>query len=283
MILILKNFSRSILHGLGQIMLQENNITGVLFLFGIFIGSFEMGIAALIATIAGTATALLMKYDTQSILKGIYGFSPALVGVACILFLNSEFLTWLMIIIGASLAAILQHYFKERKIAVFTLPFVLVTWLIYFSMKLIYPELLREMHALIPSSTDKFLFPVKGFGQVIFQANIWSGVLFIAGVFLSSRIAGFYALLAALLAGIISLPFTPVETISNGLMSYNAVLCAIVFSGKAFKNIIYAGIAIILSVIFTLIMMKYQMMALTFPFVLSSILTLRLSKRKEQD
>lgn len=85
-----------ILKGLGQIMLQENPITGFLFLIGIFYGSFLMGVAALLATVCGTATALLLKYDKSEIDKGLYGFSAPLVGVALLLFLKPEFLCWLL-------------------------------------------------------------------------------------------------------------------------------------------------------------------------------------------
>lgn len=77
-----------ILKGLGQIMLQENSITGLLFLIGIFYGSPIMGFSALLATICGTSIAYLLKYDKTEINKGLYGFSAALVGVAVMLFLK---------------------------------------------------------------------------------------------------------------------------------------------------------------------------------------------------
>ncbi|HPB58408.1 MAG TPA: urea transporter, partial [Bacteroidales bacterium] len=82
-----------ILKGLGQIMLQENSITGLLFLIGIFYGSPLMGLAALLAVICGTSTAYLLKYDKKEIHQGLYGFSAALVGVATLLFLKSHFWT----------------------------------------------------------------------------------------------------------------------------------------------------------------------------------------------
>lgn len=99
--------SSTILKGLGQIMLQENALTGLLFLIGIFYGSFLMGIAALLATLCGTATALLLKYEVSEIEKGIYGFSAALVGVAVMLFFKPLFLSWVFLVIGSVLATIL--------------------------------------------------------------------------------------------------------------------------------------------------------------------------------
>jgi len=105
-----------ILKGLGQIMLQENSITGLLFLVGIFYGSLTMGFAALLATVCGTATAYLLKYDKTEINKGLYGFSAALVGVAVMLFLKPTLWAWAIVVVGSALAAMLQHFFIKRKI-----------------------------------------------------------------------------------------------------------------------------------------------------------------------
>lgn len=99
-----------LLKGIGQIMLQENSLTGFLFLIGIFYGSWTMGVAALLATICGTATAILLKYDQTEINKGLYGFSAALVGVATLLFLKPLFISWIILIIGSALATVIQHF-----------------------------------------------------------------------------------------------------------------------------------------------------------------------------
>lgn len=172
------SFTSIILKGLGQIMLQENPVTGLLFLFGIFYGSFVMGVAALLATICGTATAFLLKYEKSDIDKGLYSFSPALVGVAVVLFLKPVFISWIFIVIGSAFAAFLQHFFIERKIPVFTLPFVLVTWLILLFVNNYFTGLIPEPVVATTSTTDHFTFGFKGFGQVIFQDSLLSGLLF---------------------------------------------------------------------------------------------------------
>lgn len=100
---------------MGQIMLQENQMTGFLILIGIFYGSFTMGLATVLATICGTATAFLLKYEKSEIDKGLYGFSAALVGVAILLFFKPVLLSWLLIILGSSLATIIQHFFYKKK------------------------------------------------------------------------------------------------------------------------------------------------------------------------
>lgn len=74
-------------------MLQENTVTGFLFLIGIFYGSITMGAVTLLSTVSGIVTALLFKYDKNDIDKGLYGFNAALVGVAGAVFLKPIFLS----------------------------------------------------------------------------------------------------------------------------------------------------------------------------------------------
>lgn len=87
---IFKNdsFVSRLFKGLGQIMLQDNPVTGMVFLAGICFGSVSMGVAALLAALTGTLTAIVLKFPSENINKGLYGFSAALTGVALILFFN---------------------------------------------------------------------------------------------------------------------------------------------------------------------------------------------------
>ncbi|MBW3524103.1 urea transporter [Chryseobacterium sp. NKUCC03_KSP] len=273
-----------ILKGLGQIMLQENPVTGSLFLVGIFYGSLAMGIAAILATICGTTTAFLLKYDKAEINKGLYGFSAALVGVAIMLFLKPVFISWIILIIGSALATVIQHFFMKRKIPVFTLPFVLITWLILFFTNHYCTGLLSEASITTASTINYLTVGFNGFGQVIFQDNLISGVLFFIAVFISSPISALYGFIGAVLSAFIAFSIsTPVADISIGLFSFNAVLCAIVFTGNQIKDSIWALIAILLSLIISLLMLKFNFTQLTFPFVLASCITLFLKKKYDSN
>ena len=268
-------FASIILKGLGQIMLQENQVTGFLFLLGIFYGSFIMGFAALLATICGTATAFALKYDKSVIDKGLYGFSAALVGVALILFLKSVVLTWILIVTGSSLATIIQHFFIKRNIPVFTLPFVLVTWTIIVVARSIYADIISVQTPLILSTFNDLDFAFKGFGQVIFQDNLVAGLLFFIAVFVSSPISALYGFAGGILSAIIAFKFSvPINDISLGLFSYNAVLCAIVFAGSQIRDGVWVLFSVLLSLFISILMLKFKYMPLTFPFVLASCITL---------
>lgn len=272
----------SLLKGLGQIMLQDNPWTGLLFLIGLFCGSFSMGLAALIAVITGTFTAKLLKYDADEINSGLYGFSAALVGVALICFFQPAVLIWVAVFVGSMLATVIQHFFIVKNIPAFTFPFILVTWILLFlfpySPFLILPQPVSN-HVYANNYLELFS---HGFGQVIFQDNIWAGILFIIGIFIHRPIAALYAILSIALSSFIAYRLgEPVNDIYLGLLSYNAVLCAITFAGNKAENFLLVLIAVVLSVFIMIQMRHMSLPALTFPFVLATWLTLLIKTAKQ--
>lgn len=272
-------YTRASFKSLGQIMLQENAETGLYFLIGIFIGSFQMGIAAILSVVCGLLTAIVFKFDAENIKSGLYGFSAALVGVALMLFYKPSVIIWISICVGSVLAALLQHFFIKKRIAVFTLPFVLITWSLMFILN---RTNIAETNDIVSNGVqyvgiERFLFGFRGIGQVIFQNKTCIGLIFFLGILKHSPIAAIYALAGALLSGIFAFSFNvPTESIMMGLFSYNAVLCAIVFAGKRIENIIYSILSVLLSLIIGVLMYRYDLTQLTFPFVLASIITLKL-------
>lgn len=275
----------SLLKGIGQIMLQDSTWTGLFFLAGIFCGSITMGIAAILAVATGTYTAKLLKYNAGEINAGIYGFSAALVGVGLIVFFQPTVMIWGAIIVGSILATIIQHLFIVKKIPAFTFPFILVTWLFLF-ISHHFPFLAAPSSAVGDTAPNtKFSTLPLAFGQVIFQGSIWSGLLFFAGVLVKRPIAAIYALVAAALSGFVAYELgEPAKDIYLGILSYNAVLCAIAFAGKKSEDFIMAFLAVVLSVLIMIQMRNMNLPALTFPFVLASwvVLIIKVVKQKVQ-
>lgn len=263
------------LKGIGQIMLQENPWTGLLFMAGVFCGSKVMGLAIVIAVITGTLTAKLFKYDKESINAGLYGFSAALVGVALVCFFQPSIIIWIAIIVGAAFATIIQHLFMVRKIPVFTFPFIIVTWL-FLTLFYYFPALIQPQPLNTTIHANNYLALCShGFGQVIFQDNIAAGILFIIGVLIGRPVAAIYGIISIALSTVISYWLKEsVADIFLGLLGYNAVLCAITFAGNKLEDLLSSIIAVLLSVIIMIQMRHLNVPALTFPFVLSSWLTL---------
>lgn len=278
-------FLTTILKGLSQIMLQENSLTGLLFLAGIFSGQLLYGIAAIVATLCGTLTAMAGHFKREETQAGLYGFSPALVGVALTIFFQATWLTWLFIIIGSVLAALLQHFFIQKKIPAYTFPFILVTWILYYlihSFQLIPSSLPGTTVSVIPMNF--LLEGLRGFGQVIFQGGVIAGFLFFIAVGISSPIAALFGLLASFAGALIARGMgLPTEAIQMGVFGFNAVLSAIAFSGPAKSNGLWVLNAVLLTVFIHigLLYIPFLMQVggvLTFPFVAGTWLTLLIQK-----
>lgn len=259
------------LRGMGQIMLMENAVTGIFFLAGVFYGSYLMGIAAVLAVSTGTLTAIVLNYDKKNINSGLYGFSAALVGVAMILFCKPAVLTWMLIVVGSVLSAMIQHFFIQRNIPVFTLPFILVTWIILLGYLYLQPEGLNVFPELTSMEKLDFNYILRGYAQVIFQGGIVSGILFLIGVLVHSPIAALYGVLASLVGGLVAYyAGMSAETVSEGLLSFNAVLCAMVFAEKKIKNGVEVLISVLLATFISMFMLNNGLIQITIPFVAAS-------------
>src|SRR5437763_4505335 len=93
------------LRGIGQVMFQDNPLTGALFLIAIAWGSYAAGvpqvtIAGVVAVIVATLTALWLRVDGESLNAGLFGFNAVLVGLALATFLASGPLLWVYVILG---------------------------------------------------------------------------------------------------------------------------------------------------------------------------------------
>jgi urea transporter len=285
---ILKKFPfiDNVLKGIGQIMLQENRWTGLLFLIGIFMGSCQGGVAVLLSTMAGTFTAMKLKYDPSEINAGLYGFSAALVGVALSFVFQTTVLIWVLIILGGALAAVIQHFFIQKKIPVFTLPFIIITWVCVFVLHHFTQIPPSEMisAAAAPTDYDDFLTCTNAFGEVIFQGGILSGIIFFVAVFISSPVAALYGFASAIIGSYIShMNGEPIEEIRMGLFGFNAVLSAIVFSGVKKKDGLWVLVAVVITVVIDDLLVDHNTLnefggVLTFPFVAGTWITLLIQK-----
>lgn len=274
------------LKGIGQIMLQKNRWTGLLFIIGLFIGSWQYAAAAILAAAAGTAAAKLLKYNQQEIDAGLYGFSPALVGVVLVFLFDDILIIWFLVIAGGILAAMIQHFFISKKIPAYTFPFILVAWAFIFLIRQyteIPPSELLQIK-FEPKQLDVFLAPTNGFGEVIFQASVLSGVIFFIAVFINSPVAALYGLAASLIGAVLSVVNgQPLEQINLGLFGFNAVLTAIVFAGTKKIDGLWVLSGAIITIVIHNLLIDHHILdvvggVLTFPFVAGTWITLLIQK-----
>lgn len=268
------------LKGLGQIMLQGNAITGLLLVVGVFLGSVTMGVAMVVSACVATLIARLFKCHTNDLDNGLYGFNAALVGAALLLFYQPTLIIWCGVVFSAAISVTIQHFLVMKKITVFTLPFVLLTWAMLLFFNHFQPELgIASSPTKVGYGAD-FGFALRGYGQVIFQDNVTTGAIFFLAVFINSPLAALYGLAGAVLAVFISTPFSiAAENINLGLVSYNAVLSAIVFSGSKVADGIWVLLSVALSSAIGYWMSGFAFPQLTFPFVAASCAVLMLKNR----
>ena len=101
------------LRGAGQVMFQNNPLTGLFFLIGIFWGAYSahmlsVGFGAVVGLIIGTVTAYALKAPRENINMGLHGYNGILVGCALPTFFAPTPLLWAYIVVGSIFSTVLM-------------------------------------------------------------------------------------------------------------------------------------------------------------------------------
>ena len=257
---------KSVLRGVGQVMLQRNAATGALFLLGIAVNSITMAFAALLGALLGTLLARLFNFPNDEIEDGLYGFNPALVAIAAVLLWPITVTGISIAIVVVVLATFIMRVRQKYRLRPYTFPFIATIWLAILMVPTLQTLSTHKLHTSI-TAVDGFS---QGIGQVMFQANTLTGLIFLIAIavndFKSTALAALgtsLGLVAALLL------MWPLEQLAMGLYGYNAVLAAISIPLVSQRLwLLIAGI--LLSIIVIHVMLIWQLPALTFPFVLAT-------------
>src|SRR6266496_2259757 len=140
----------TLLRGTGQVMFQNNPLTGLLFLAGI------LGLAT------STLTAYLLGADRTLIRNGLFGFNGILVGIGLAFFLNYNGLLIGYIILGGALSTVafmaLANMLSVWDMPALTAPFVLTAWLLLFAV-LLFANLRPNLLFIAPAAPDVRVLP----------------------------------------------------------------------------------------------------------------------------
>lgn len=269
--------------GIGQVMFQNNALSGLLMLIGIFLNSWQMGILAVCGNIISTLTAHFSGYKHDDIKNGLYGFNGTLVGIAMGVFLQLSVGSLIILIVASALSTWIAYFFsRQRLIPGFTAPFILVVWGVLGVCSWLIPNLLLISDTVMDTTQKINYFQTfcLGIGQVMFQGNtVLAGLLFLIGILINSRKATFYTILGALLPIPLAI-LLEVDTtnLNSGLMGYNGVLCAIALGEATWKSNISAGCSVLLSTALQILGMSLSIITLTAPFVISVWITIMIQK-----
>ncbi|HXX75974.1 MAG TPA: urea transporter [Nitrospiraceae bacterium] len=244
-----------VLRGIGQVVFQNNPISGAVILGAIFYNSWIYGTACLFGTVISTLTALLFKADKGMIKDGLFGFNGALIAIALVAYTSPNFTTgnmpnlhlWLYIVLSAAFTSVLMPAFGAllgpHKVPGLTMPFVLATW--FFLGALLQFSTIDVSNALKPTSPSDFTGPrpdytwvtwfygvTMGISEIFFQDNWVTGVIILIGIAINTRIGALMALMGSTLAVAAAVLYgAHDEAIRDGLFGYNAALTAMALGG----------------------------------------------------
>lgn len=272
------HYFKIILRGVGQVMLQNNALTGLIFLIGIFYNSWIMGLVAIAGTTISTTSAIFLKYSKEDIKNGLFGFNGTLVGIAVFFYFGVSVYSFLAVIIGAILSTVIMKIIK-KTIPAFTAPFVISTWIMMLGMKLLNITPFHSSPLPLSNSLNLFSTAGMGIGQVMFQGSAITGIIFLIAILINSRMAATYAFYGSVVGGLFAtLLALPLNMINMGLFGYNAVLCSIAIGIKKWTVFIMVTLAIILSVLLNYSLGRVGITTLTAPFVIATWIILLIEK-----
>ncbi|MGO3727186.1 urea transporter [Staphylococcus carnosus] len=125
----------SFLDGFSEIFLVKSAIGGLIILIGIFIASRKAGVFSIIANIVGVFVVMIFGANHDEINAGLYGYNVILVTLALgVTFKEAsvfnKYVSMLFgIIITVVMHAGLVTWLKPFGLPVFTLPFIVATWI----------------------------------------------------------------------------------------------------------------------------------------------------------
>ena len=265
---------KTLLLGFSQVFLLQSALSGALILAGLFCNSWQLALLALLGCLVSRAVASLWQDTKSEIADGLYGFNGTLVGIAIGVYWEISWLSLLLLLIGAALSTWLARAFRRHaQLPGLTAPFIIAVWALLL-VSLLAPQGVGLIDSAAQLEEGQPLWRMLGValgnsvGQVMFQANVLTGLLFFLAIAWESRRKALYALLGALIPTLV-IPFVPEAVWREGLLGYNAVLCAIYWAGTGERRLLYALLSVVLSVLLELLALYAGLIPLTAPFVLS--------------
>jgi urea transporter len=285
------------LRGTGQVMFQDNPLSGALFLAAIGWGSYAAGvprvaIAGLLAVVVATLTAQWLRVEQAPLRSGLYGYNGILVGLALATFLGPGALMWVYVVLGAAVSVVVMlataNAVKPWGSAL-TFPFVLTTWLLllatygFSGLAGVALPAGNVVTAFQPyeASPLKLIDLAQGvlhsISQVFLKGSGVAALLLIAGLAVNSLAAAAFALAGAVVAVMTAHLFgAESELVAGGLLGFSPVLTAIalgtVFYQPSLRVAAYTTLATVFTVIaqaaLNVALTPFAIPALTAPFVL---------------
>lgn len=264
------------LRGVGQIMFQNNAWTGLLFLLGIVIAKPLVALGGLFGAIVGLLAAVGLRFDRPGIESGLYGFNAALVGMAAYFYLAFVPWTHVLLVLGCVLSSLVTWLSRRfLPFSTYTGPFIVVTWLVLVMATWLQIPLPPPPPS-PPDALDFWEAITEGVAEVMFEANVYTGLIFLLAIAVCDWRHALWAFLGSLIGCLVALYHgDTAASISIGIFGYNGALTAIaVYLYR--PSLVYPILGILLSVPLTEFFPRLGVKTLTAPFVLATWIVLAL-------
>ncbi|MCE5046959.1 urea transporter [Staphylococcus equorum] len=294
---------RIILKNIAQVLLLNNSWTGLFVLVGIFVGNWKVGLMALSASVISLLLAKRTNYSEEEINTGLAGFNPVLTAIALTLFLVPEWysvvIVLVAIIITMPIGSAFREFFKPFGVPMLTMPYVFVSWIVLlmsFQFKFVNADV-----NILPNTVQEIKFSghsidfisafLTGFSEIFLLKNMIAGILILIGIFIASRKAGTFAIIANIIGfAAVTVLGGNHDQINDGLFGYNVILTVLAL-GVAFSTRIPRYISIVLGILLTVILhagmttllTPFGLPVFTLPFIIATwIMLFAGNQMKEQ-
>lgn len=257
-------FIDSILYSYAQIFFSNRRWFGAAALISTFILP-ELGLLALLGVIISNASASLLKFDTEKIKSGFYGFNGILFGAASLFFFELNLFLLLLIpifiVITFIIAAVIEHYFAAAfNLPGLSLPFV-ISLFIFIIFLGNFPFIIPKQFAFIDYEFLKS-FPqivktyFKSIAMILFQSSILSGIILTVAILFFSRVMFLLTIIGFITNYfVVQLIFPVYNEYILIISAFNSMLTAIALGGSLIipsrRSVLFAILSIIIVVIFT--------------------------------
>ena len=264
------------LRGAGQVIFQNNPLTGLLFIIGVGWGAYSahniaVAIGAVVGLVLSTVTAMLLDSDSESLREGLFGFNGMLVGVAVPTFLVDSPLMWLLLVIGAAVSTVtmlaISNVMKTWGVPALTFPFVLTTWFLVLAAYSFGHLPISSMGApALPRAPGSAAFGIavsadflvrswlNGPAQVFLINNTLTGIIIVVGLLVGSVWSAVFALVGSAVALIFAILFgARADSIDAGLYAFSPILTAVALGSVFYSPSWRVALFALLGTVFTVI------------------------------
>jgi urea transporter len=265
----------AVLNGFSQVFLQAHPGCGLLVLLAIALHAPALLIGATLGALAGTCGAGALGYRKADIDSGLYGYNGVLLGMLMVLLLELSAVTLGLIVLGSLVANLLQvrllAAMRQRNwLPGFTLPFILVGWLVLALAGILDLGAQAPLDApLTPDGPGLLLAVASGIGQIIFLGQPLAGLVLLIAVGLADRRAASWMLCGSVVGMVMGIAIgAPEQQVLTGLAGYNPALAGLAAS-QVQRSLAAPLLAIIAAVLFRLVFDRLGLPPLTLPFILA--------------